>query len=302
MPKSTHPDLLVGFDTSDDAGVFRVSDEITLVQTMDFFTPIVDDPYAYGAIAAANALSDIYAMGGRPLTAMNIACFDPKRAPADVWAAILQAMFDKVEEAGAVLVGGHTVEDHEPKFGLSVTGLVNPDRMLHVAGARPGDAIYLSKPLGTGIITTAAKFDDCPHEALGAAIEAMCALNRDAAEAAQQAGAVCATDITGFGLAGHLYNIARASKVAIEIESEKLPLLPHVRKLIEREHITAGAGKNRDFLGDALKFEESVPAWLREVVLDPQTSGGLAVFATMPVADYPAIGRAVEGEAAIRVL
>jgi selenide,water dikinase len=302
LPKNAHPDLLVGFDSLDDAGVFRVSDSQALVQTMDFFTPIVDDPYSYGAIAAANALSDVYAMGGRPLTAMNIACFDPSLAPPEVWAAILTGMSDKCAEAGVAVVGGHSVEDRQPKFGLSVTGFVNPERMLHNAGAMPGDWIYLSKPLGTGIITTAAKFDDCPPEILASAIKSMMQLNREACEAALASGSRCATDITGFGLTGHLFNIARASGVSIEIASSAVPLLPGVEALIERGHTTSGAAKNRDFIGSSLAFSDSVPHWLRDIVLDPQTSGGLAVLTSSSTVDLPRIGRVQAGEPLVRIV
>lgn len=344
-----------------------MSEHQALVQTMDFFTPIVDDPYAYGQIAAANALSDVYAMGGRPITAMNICCFDPSMAPAEVWADVLRGMADKVAESGAALVGGHSVEDPMPKFGLSVTGLIDPKRMLHNAGAEIGDSIYLSKPLGTGIITSAGKWDDeiayemmdfdaepmpprprssrtrgwglgpaqpteeslptepraqIPHSAqrgtenspspplngarrrgspLTAAILWMSQLNRDAAEKALQTGAKCATDITGFGLAGHLFNIARSSNVAIEIDSNALPLLPRVKELVERGNLTGGSKKNREHIAERLIFAGSVPKWLQEVILDPQTSGGLAIFSKTPIDGYPCVGRVIEGAAELRV-
>ncbi len=293
------PDLLVGFESKDDAGVFRLSETQALVQTMDFFTPIVDDPYAYGQIAAANALSDVYAMGGRPLTVMNIACFDPSAAPAAVWAAILRGMHDKVVEAGAVTVGGHTVEDKEPKFGLSVTGVVDPARMFENTRAHAGDLIYLSKPLGTGIITTAAKNDHCSAESLDAAIRSMSALNRSAAEDGLANGVRCATDITGFGLAGHLANVARASGVRIEVSASSLPLLPDVEPLVEKDQVTGGATKTGAFLADTLAFEAGVPDWLRAVVLDPQTSGGLALFSRSAIAGCTLIGRVVGGPPAI---
>ncbi len=301
MPKNAHPDLLVGFDTYDDAGVFRMSEDTALVQTMDFFTPIVDDPYAYGAIAAANSLSDIYAMGGKPITVMNIACFDPTMAEAEVWAAIFRGMADKCQEAGAAVVGGHSVEDKQPKFGLSVTGLVNPSVMLHNAGAKPGDRIYLSKPLGTGIITTAAKFDDCPDEALSAAIETMSTLNAEASCRAVEAGSRCATDMTGFGLAGHLFNIARASSVSISIDSAKLPLLPSVEELVMRKNTTAGGKNNREFIGNSLLFGEGVPSWMEHLAVDPQTSGGLAIFSTTVILEYPEIGQVSEGPPSISI-
>ncbi len=291
----------MGFETKDDAGVFALPDGSALVQTMDFFTPIVDDPYAYGQIAAANALSDVYAMGGKPLTAMNIACFDPDMAPADVWAYILRGMYDKTLEAGAVVVGGHSVVDREPKFGLSVTGLIDSSQVISNDRARVGDEIYLSKSLGTGIVTTAAKHDACPPECLQAAIDSMIMLNGQAAQAAKEAGAVCATDITGFGLAGHLLNIALASRVAIEIESNNLPLLPGVRQMVEAGMTTGGADKNRAYLGERLLFREEVSSVLQAIVLDPQTSGGLAVLSAKPVVGSVLIGRVIEGRPQIIV-
>lgn len=293
------PNLLVGFDTKDDAGVFRLSETQALVQTVDFFTPVVDDPYAYGAIAAANAMSDVYAMGGKPLTVMNIACFDPTAAPAEVWAAILKGAHDKCTEAGAVVVGGHSVEDDEPKFGLSVTGLVDPDKMFANTGARPGDNIYLTKPLGAGIVTTAGKFDNATADELQAAISSMSKLNDEACDQGLAAGVKCATDITGFGIAGHLFNVARASGVSIELDADALPILTGVERLIALGMTTGGACKNREFLGASLQLDESVPPWLAEVVLDPQTSGGLALFSQAEIPGVPRIGRVVSGEARI---
>lgn len=291
---------MVGFDDFDDAGVFRTGDGMALVQTMDFFTPIVDDPYAYGAIAAANALSDVYAMGGKPITAMNIACFDPALAPAEVWAAIFRGMADKCKEAGVAVVGGHSVEDSQPKFGLSVTGLVDPEKMMTNAGAKPGDRVYLSKPLGTGIVTTAAKFDDCPEAVLQEAILHMSTLNKVACEKAQNARSKCATDITGFGLAGHCFNVARASNVAIHINANALPVIGGIEPLIENGHTTMGAQNNRAFMADALVFENADNA-LEQVILDPQTSGGLAIFSSVPLDGYPEIGVVVNGQPSIRV-
>ncbi len=301
LPKSTHPDLLVGFETSDDAGVFRLPGGQALVQTVDFFTPIVDDPYSYGAIAAANSLSDVYAMGGRPITAMNIACFDPTQAPAEVWAEVIRGAYEKTAESGAAVVGGHSVEDSQPKFGLSVTGLVDPERMFANTNARLGDVISLSKPLGTGIVTTAAKNDACSREELDEAIRWMATLNRDASEAGIAADVSCATDVTCFGLAGHLFHIARESKVRIEIDSQALPVLPGVERMVLEGHTTGGGAKNAAHLGSALEFGEGVPAWLRHVVVDPQTSGGLALFSGAPIGRYPVIGSTVRGEPGIFV-
>jgi selenide, water dikinase len=301
LPISTDPNLLVGFETRDDAGVYVLSPDIALVQTVDFFTPVVDDPYAYGQIAAANALSDVYAMGGRPVTVLNIACFNPAAAPPEVWADVLRGAYDKTTESGAVVVGGHSVEDDEPKFGLAVTGLVDPAKMFANTAAKPGDGIYLSKPLGAGILTTAAKWDQCSAEELAAGIASMSKLNRDASELGIARGVRCATDITGFGLAGHLYNIARASGVAIDIDASALPLLPGIQRMAEEGNTTGGAKKNEEFIGDALTFDEAVPQWLRDVILDPQTSGGLALFRPNPIPGLPKIGRVREGVPTIRV-
>jgi selenide,water dikinase len=301
IPRSANPNLLVGFETSDDAGVFLLSEGQALVQTVDFFTPVVDDPYAYGQIAAANALSDIYAMGGRPLTVLNIACFNPTAAPAEVWAEVLRGAYDKTTEAGAVVMGGHSVEDDEPKFGMAVTGLVDPRKSFVNTEAKIGDEIWLTKPLGTGVVTTAAKFDSCSKEELDAAIETMTTLNRQASEAGMAAGVRCATDITGFGLAGHLFNVARGSNITIEIDSDALPLLPGVQKMITEGNITAGGTRNAGFLGAALVIDDSVSNWMRHLVVDPQTSGGLALFCQANPGIGVRIGRAVAGEPSIRV-
>ena len=301
IPKSANPDLLVGFETSDDAGVFRLSEGLALVQTVDFFTPIVDDPYAFGQIAAANALSDVYAMGGRPLTVLNLACFNPAAAPAEVWAAVIRGMHDKTTEAGAVVMGGHTIEDNEPKFGMAVTGIVDPSAMFVNTAAEEGDEIWLTKPLGSGIITTAAKFDACTSEELQTAIDAMARLNASACQAGLAGGVRCATDITGFGLAGHLYNIAKGSGVEIEIDAMSLPVFPGVQRLIEEGHLTGGASRNRAFLGDALTFAHTVPEWLQHLVVDPQTSGGLALFGKGDMKCGIKIGRVTERGRHVRV-
>ncbi len=298
LPRSVNPNLLVGFETSDDAGVFRISETQALVQTVDFFTPIVDDPYAYGQIAAANALSDVYAMGGRPLTALNVACFSPSEAPPEVWAAILQGAYDKTTEAGAVVLGGHSVEDKEPKFGMAVTGLIDPSRMFANTEARPGDSIWLTKPLGTGIVTTAAKYDQCEPAELEAAIASMSRLNEQACGWGLAAGVKCATDITGFSLAGHLFNVARASKVTIQIETGSLPLLPGLERMIADGNTTGGGARNRAFVGDA--FESDLDSWLLDVVFDPQTSGGLALFSQTPIEGAIRIGEVIEGPPRIR--
>lgn len=271
------------------------------MQTVDYFTPIVDDPFDYGQIAAANSLSDVYAMGGRPLTVLNIACFDPSAAPADVWAEVLRGMYEKTLESGAVVMGGHSVEDSEPKFGMAVTGVIEPHRTFANTEAKPGDDIYLTKPLGTGIITTAAKFDACPEDTLSEAVRTMARLNKEAMELGQAAGVRCATDITGFGLAGHLFNVARGSQVRIEIDAMALPLLSGLEAMVTAGLVTGGAARNAGFLGGHLEFEDQVPEWLRQVVLDPQTSGGLALFSRERIPGAAKIGRVVEGPVTVRV-
>jgi selenide,water dikinase len=260
-----------------------VAENVALVQTLDFFTPIVDDPYLYGQIAAANSLSDVYAMGGRPLTAMNILCFPiHDRDPREL-VEILRGGADKVAEAGVALVGGHSVDDPEPKFGLSVTGLVDPAHIATNAGARPGDLIVLTKALGTGIVTTAAKFDECDPEILALACRSMATLNAGAAEAMRQVGigldeAIhAATDITGFALLGHLFHMAKASGVGIEIDSAAVPLLPDVERMAAAGNVTRGGKENRAYLGESLRVGPDVSPDRLSVLLDPQTSGGLAI-------------------------
>ncbi|HLJ53613.1 MAG TPA: selenide, water dikinase SelD [Chthonomonadaceae bacterium] len=313
-------DLLVGLATGDDAGVYRLSGDVALVQTVDFFPPIVDDPYLFGQIAAANALSDVYAMGGKPLTAMNIVCFPIEAHGPALLEAILRGGADKVAEAGALLVGGHSVEDAEPKYGLSVTGVIHPDHVASNAGARPGDRIVLTKPLGTGIVTTAAKFDSCEPEVLDAATRSMATLNAAAAEAVRAVGigpdlpVHAMTDVTGFSLLGHLYHLARASGVGIEIESAALPLLPEVERLADAGCTTRGGKENAAYLSNYLEVDARVAAGLQSVMLDPQTSGGLAIcvaedglprlldeLETRGALARAVIGRVVAGDPGIRV-
>lgn len=298
IPISTDPRLLVGLDTRDDAGIFVLSEDLALVQTVDFFTPVVDDPYAFGQIAAANALSDVYAMGGQPLTALNIACFDPDVIPGDVWAQVLLGAHDKTIEAGAVLLGGHSVIDSIPKFGMAVTGTVHPQKVFSNSAAQVGDSIYLSKPLGTGVIVTAAKSDSCPPNVLEEAIKVMLGLNRDAAMAGKNAGVVCATDITGFGLAGHLWNVAEASGVTIRLKAEALPVLEGALELLEHGVWTTGASNNGAYMEGRVRLDATRNN--HRIILDPQTSGGLALFSKHPL-PYPKIGEVMEGPSSIVV-
>jgi selenide, water dikinase len=307
LPPADDPTLLVGTSTADDAAVYRLADDLALVQTVDFFPPIVDDPYTFGAIAAANALSDIYAMGGRPILALAIAGF-PEDLPPAVISAILQGGADKVAEAGAVVAGGHTVVDKEPKYGLCVTGLIHPDRVTAKGGARPGDVLLLSKPLGTGVITTAHK-RGIVTEHLQAAIASMLRLNRRTAEIAADAGLHGATDITGYGLLGHASELARNSGAGMEIDLEHVPLLPGALDYARRQIFPGGLGRNRDYLlGDGfVRLAEGLDPARAQLLFDPQTSGGLlfalpaaagmALRARMDAAGEPCweIGRVVEG-------
>ena len=277
LPLVDHPDLLVGRGSADDAGVFRISDDLALIQTVDFFTPIVDDPRTFGMIAAANALSDVYAMGGKPLTALNIVGFPRRALPLEVLREILLGGHDVVQSSGALLVGGHSVEDPELKYGLSVTGVVHPARVVTNAGARPGDRLILTKPLGTGVLATAIKGGMAPPEAESEAVRWMTTLNHDAAEAMQEAGVNACTDITGFGLLGHALEMARASRMTIELHSSRIPLIPRVMALAANGMIPAGSFANRKFCESALTVDSDVDPLLVDLLADAQTSGGLLI-------------------------
>ncbi len=276
LPRETDPRLLIGRETFDDAGVFRLSDDLALVQTVDFFSPIVDDPYRFGRIAAANALSDVYAMGGEPLTAMNIVGFPEKKLPLSVLTDILRGGHDAVHEAGARIVGGHTVTDEELKYGLAVTGQVHPDRILSNANARPGDVLVLTKPLGTGILATAGKRGALTAEQDEALYVSMSTLNRDASRVAVALGARCATDVTGFGLLGHSRHIAVASSVTIVIDHAIVPFLGGVREALVAGFATGGATRNAAWV-DAETDWNDAGTDVRALLTDPQTSGGLLV-------------------------
>ena len=265
----------MGFSGSDDAAVYRINNDTAVIQTLDFFTPVVDDPFVFGQIAAANSLSDIYAMGGRPVLALNIVCF-PKCLHLDVLKDILLGGADRVKEAGALLVGGHTVQDDEPKYGLSVMGLIHPDRVVTNSGARPGDVLVLTKPLGTGIINTAIKADMADTDVYNSAVETMIALNSDAARAMQQAGAKGCTDITGFGLVGHCMEMAEASGVSISLRKDKIPVLEGARELARMGMVPAGAYTNKSYAGGRGNLKGVEPD-LEDIIFDPQTSGGLLI-------------------------
>ncbi len=268
--------MLVDHATGDDAGVYRLDSGEALVQTVDFFTPVVDDPYLFGAIAAANALSDVYAMGGRPLTALSIACFPERDFPTEWAAAIVKGGHDKLSEAGCLLLGGHSVRDAEIKFGYAVTGLVDPAHLLTNSGARAGDVLVLTKPLGTGVVATALKAGAAPDDVLAAAASSMATLNRVAAEAARRHGAHAATDVTGFGLIGHALGLARESGVTLELDLDALPLLPGARQLVSRFQ-PGGLRANQRAYAERVASPTPADQDLLALAFDPQTSGGLLI-------------------------
>jgi selenide,water dikinase len=273
LRRSDDPNLMVGFEGAEDAAVYRLTADLALVQTVDFFTPIVDVAEDFGAIAAANALSDVYAMGGRPLVALSVLAFPPRESP-ELLRRILQGGLDTLAEAGCALGGGHSVRDEELKFGFSVTGVVHPERVLRNAGARPGDRLHLSKPLGAGVITTALKQGGAAEEHVGGAVAMMKTLNREAAEGALAAGAHAATDVTGFGLLGHARELARASGVRLRLQAAALPLLAGAIEYAMRFQ-SQGLRNNRAFAEAEVEFAAAVPEPLRALMWDPQTSGGL---------------------------
>lgn len=267
--------MLVGASTADDAGVYKLTEEIALIQTVDFFTPIVNEPYLFGQIAAANALSDVYAMGGKPLTAMNICCFPVKSLAPEVFREILRGGLDKVHEAGAVLAGGHSVEDSELKYGLSITGVVHPDRIVTNAGLKPGQVLVLTKPLGTGVVATALKAGLASADAVASAVAVMNQLNAAGAEVMQLCGVTGATDITGFGLLGHALELARASNLGLEMVASQVPILPEARQLLGMGLFPGGSHANRAFCQKHVTIQGQADPMLLDLMVDAQTSGGL---------------------------
>lgn len=269
--------MLVGLDTSDDAGVYRLTDDLALVQTVDYFTPIVDDPYMFGQIAAANALSDVYAMGGKPLTVLNIVGFPVKKLDKRILADILRGASDKVQEAGATLVGGHSIDDQEPKFGLAVTGTVHPERVRSNAGAKPGDKLILSKPIGVGIQTTAIKKDLLTEGELARLMKVMATLNKDTAELMEPYDVHACTDVTGFGLLGHAAEMAKGSRVGITVWHDRVPVLPRTRELAEQGVVPGGSKANRKWLTDCVTYDDSIDDVTQQILCDAVTSGGLLI-------------------------
>ena len=285
MEFPTDSNLIVGLDKADDAGVYKVTDDIAIIQTVDFFTPIVDDPYWFGQIAAANALSDVYAMGGVPKTAMNLVAFPLKDMDISILRQIIQGGLDKMKEAGVVLVGGHSVEDKELKYGLSVTGFIHPDRVLTKKNLKAGDRLVLTKPLGTGIINTAIKGGLASEEIIEFVTGLMAALNRDAAEVMNDYPVHACTDITGFGLLGHLAEMVVDSNFGIEIWAEKIPVIPEALEYAGMGLLPAGAYKNREFRESMINFASSVDRLVQDILFDPQTSGGLLICLEKESAD-----------------
>jgi selenide, water dikinase len=277
LPREKHPNLLVGTETADDAGVYQLTEDLALVQTVDFITPIVDDPFSFGQIAAANSLSDVYAMGGRPLTALNLMGFPRKTLGIEVLTEILRGGLEKIHEAGAVLVGGHTVDDAELKYGLSVTGTVHPRKILTNKGSRPGDVLLLTKGIGTGIISTAAKAEMADPAILQKAVDSMVSLNARAAQAANRTDVHACTDITGFGLLGHASEMAIGAGLSFRLSYSKIPVLPGTKDYAAMGMIPAGAYCNRDHFGKAISFASQVPEREQIILFDPQTSGGLLI-------------------------
>jgi selenide,water dikinase len=277
LPRQVHPDLLVGGETYDDAGVYRLSDELALVQTVDFFTPIVDDPRDFGRIAAANALSDVYAMGGRPVTAMNLVGFSLERLGGEVLAAILGGGAEVAAAAGVAIVGGHSIDDPEPKYGLAVTGVVHPARVVRNSTARAGDVLFLTKPVGGGALTTAAKRGTAPAAAIREGTAVMTTLNGPAAAAAQSVGPSAMTDVTGFGLLGHLHELATASGVEARVTAGAVPALAGATELLAAGAIAGGSRRNREWVEPHVEWDHAVPEPVRALLCDAMTSGGLLV-------------------------
>lgn len=284
LPLIRDRNLIVGIERAEDAGVYKLTDELAIIQTMDFFTPIVDDPYSFGQIAVANALSDVYAMGGKALTAMNIVCFPKDILDIAVLKEILAGGLSKMHEAGVLLVGGHSVEDPELKYGLSVTGTIHPAKVVLNSGAEAGDRLILTKPLGTGIISTAIKREQVDEEVVARVIRSMASLNLKASELMQAVGVNACTDITGFGLLGHAAEMVDGTDVGMIIHAAATPFFPEAKELAEKGFIPGGLQRNRDFRINMVEINKDVPAYLADIFFDPQTSGGLLISLPEPAA------------------
>ncbi len=286
LPKQPYnPNLIVGFDTADDAGVFRLRDDLALVQTLDFFTPIVDDPFDYGRIAALNSINDVWAMGGTPITAMAITCFPKKGVDFAILGEIMRGGLSVLTEHGIALIGGHSVDNEQIMFGYSVTGTIDPNRVAKNSGARPGDVLLLTKPLGTGIISTGIKFGKASDEVAANSVKTMLTAGKRAAELMQEFSVGGATDVTGFALLGHAWELARASNVTIEIDSAQLSILPGALELAAQGMLTSGDKTNREYVGTDITIADEVSEELRRVMFDPQTAGGLLIAIAAEKAD-----------------
>ena len=277
MPLIHDPNLIVGLEKADDAGVYKLSEDLAIIQTIDFFTPIVDDPYTFGQIAVANALSDVYAMGGKPLTAMNVVCFPIKTLDISVLREILRGGLEKMREAGVVLVGGHSVDDTELKYGLSVTGVIHPSKVITKTGAKAGDKLILTKPLGTGIINTAVKGGVAGEETVTKVAGHMATLNKVASEAMQEIGVNACTDITGFGLLGHACEMIQDSEIGMKIRTASVPVFAEAIEFAQMGMIPGGTYRNKEFRSSMVKMATEVPEYVQDVLFDPQTSGGLFI-------------------------
>ncbi len=286
LPLMSHPNLIVGMEHSEDAGVYKLRDDLAIIQTLDFFTPIVDDPYLFGQIAVVNALSDVYAMGGRPVTAMNIVCFPTKKMDIAILRDILRGGLDKMHEAEVLLVGGHSVEDDEPKYGLSVTGVVHPDKVLLNRGAKDGDLLILTKSLGTGIISTAMKAGEAPGSLVEMGVQSMTTLNKTAAEMVTSTfGVHACTDVTGFGLLGHACEMVDGEDVGMIINASSVPFFPGIRDLVETGFLPAGLYRNKNFRANQVESGPDCPEWMLDIFFDPQTAGGLLIALDAAQAD-----------------
>ncbi len=288
--------MIVGFENSDDAGVFRLTDDTALVQTLDFFTPVADDPEMYGRIAAINSLNDVYAMGGKPVSALSIVCY-PQKGDWNILGQILAGGQKAMNEAGVVVIGGHSVDDKEMKFGYAVTGIIHPDRVYTNSGAKPGDVLILTKPIGTGAINTAIKRGKARPETEAAAILAMTTSAARASKVMQTIGANACTDVTGFGLLGHAYELAKASGVTLNIDSKAVPLLPDVLELISQGMLTRGDTNNRVYVGETVRIQTGVSGEMQSALYDPQTAGGLLI--SLPETNAKAFLREVESSVVI---
>jgi selenide, water dikinase len=292
LPAQASENVIVGFDTADDAGVFRLTDEIALVQTVDFFTPVSDDAFVYGQVAAVNSLNDVYAMGGRPISALSIVCY-PQKGDWDILAEILAGGQSAMNAESVVVIGGHSVDDQEMKFGYAVTGVIDPKRVITNAGAKPGDQLVLTKSIGTGAINTAVKKGEASSEAIAAVTRAMTTSAAHASKVMQELNANACTDVTGFGLLGHAYEMAKGSDVTFDLDAAAVPLLPDVLELIGQGMLTRGDKNNREYVGDAVRLANTVSGEMQSALYDPQTAGGLLV--SLPAEKVDEYLKQVEG-------